>query len=61
MPDQMISNSQIIGAYREKTPGSEKLSMEANEVLPSGIAHDSRYLNLMLFTLIKLMARTNGM
>ena len=44
MPDQMISNSQIIGAYREKTPGSEKLSMEANEVLPSGIAHDSRYL-----------------
>ena len=40
MPDQMISNSQIIGAYRE-TPGSEKLSMEANEVLPSGIAHDS--------------------
>ena len=27
-----------------KTPGSEKLSMEANEVLPSGIAHDSRYL-----------------
>ena len=44
MPDQMISNSQIIGAYREKTPGSEKLSMEANDVLPSGIAHDSRYL-----------------
>ena len=44
MPAQMISNSQIIGAYRENTPGSEKLSIEANDVLPSGIAHDSRYL-----------------
>ncbi|MBH67861.1 MAG: aspartate aminotransferase family protein [Rhodospirillaceae bacterium] len=44
MPDQMISNSQIISAYREKTPGSEKLSKEASSVLPSGIAHDSRYL-----------------
>lgn len=44
MPDQMISNSQIINSYREKTPESERLADEANRVLPSGIAHDSRYL-----------------
>ena len=45
MPDQILSNSKIIGSYIEKTPGSEKLASEALSVLPSGIAHDSRYLN----------------
>ena len=44
MPDQIMSNSKIIGSYIEKTPGSEKLASEAQSVLPSGIAHDSRYL-----------------
>ena len=44
MPDQILSNSKIIGSYIEKTPGSEKLASEAQSVLPSGIAHDSRYL-----------------
>jgi glutamate-1-semialdehyde 2,1-aminomutase len=44
MPDQVMSNSKIIGSYIEKTPGSEKLAREALNVLPSGIAHDSRYL-----------------
>ena len=44
MPDQILSNSKIIGSYIEKTPGSEKLASEAQGVLPSGIAHDSRYL-----------------
>ena len=44
MPDQAISNSKIIGAYRAKTPASEILAKEALTVLPSGIAHDSRYL-----------------
>ena len=44
MPDQIMSNSKIIGSYVEKTPGSEKLAREAQNVLPSGIAHDSRYL-----------------
>jgi glutamate-1-semialdehyde 2,1-aminomutase len=44
MPDPLLSNSQIVSAYREKTPGSEALAGEAGDVLPSGITHDSRYL-----------------
>ena len=44
MPDTFLSNSQIVSAYREKTPGSGTLAAEAAELLPSGIAHDSRYL-----------------
>ncbi len=44
MPDPLLSNSQIVSAYREKTPGSEALAGEAGSVLPSGITHDSRYL-----------------
>ena len=44
MPDPLLSNSQIVNAYREKTPGSEALAAEAGAVLPSGITHDARYL-----------------
>jgi glutamate-1-semialdehyde 2,1-aminomutase len=44
MPDPLLSNSQIVSAYREKTPGSGALAIEAGNVLPSGITHDSRYL-----------------
>jgi glutamate-1-semialdehyde 2,1-aminomutase len=44
MPDPILSNSAIVNAYREKTPGSEKLALEAIGKLPSGIAHDGRYL-----------------
>ena len=44
VPDTFLSNSQIVSAYREKTPGSGTLAAEAAELLPSGIAHDSRYL-----------------
>jgi glutamate-1-semialdehyde 2,1-aminomutase len=44
MPDPLLSNSQIVSAYREKTPGSEALAAEAGAVLPSGITHDARYL-----------------
>ena len=44
MPEPLLSNSQIVSAYREKTPGSEALAVEAGTVLPSGITHDSRYL-----------------
>jgi glutamate-1-semialdehyde 2,1-aminomutase len=40
----MLSNSRIIAAYREKTPASEKLAQQAGELFPSGITHDSRYL-----------------
>lgn len=44
MPDTLMSNSPIVTAYMEKTPGSARLAVEAGGVLPSGIAHDSRYL-----------------
>jgi len=43
MPDDSPTNSKIIAAYRERTPGSERLAGEANDVLPSGITHDARY------------------
>ncbi len=44
MPDASLTNSKIVAAYRERTPGSERLAAQAQEVLPSGIAHDARYL-----------------
>ena len=37
-----LTNSRIIGAYRERTPGSEELAREANQLFPSGITHDAR-------------------
>src|SRR5215472_8135304 len=37
-----LSNSRIIAAYRERTPGSSELAREANELFPSGITHDAR-------------------
>ncbi|MFO1350465.1 MAG: aminotransferase class III-fold pyridoxal phosphate-dependent enzyme [Gammaproteobacteria bacterium] len=40
----MLTNSQIIAEYRAKTPQSEALAEEAKTALPSGIAHDTRYL-----------------
>ncbi len=44
MPDAGPTNSKIVAAYRERTPRSERLAAEAQELLPSGIAHDARYL-----------------
>ena len=44
MPDDYLTNSAIVAAYREKTPGSEKLAADAREVFPSGVAHDARYI-----------------
>jgi glutamate-1-semialdehyde 2,1-aminomutase len=44
MPDDMLSNSRITAAFREKTPGSAALAKEAGSLFPSGITHDSRYL-----------------
>jgi len=44
MPDTSPTNSKIVAAYRERTPGSERLAAEAQTLLPSGIAHDARYL-----------------
>jgi glutamate-1-semialdehyde 2,1-aminomutase len=44
MPDDMLSNSRITAAFRERTPGSAALANEAGGLFPSGITHDSRYL-----------------
>ena len=35
-------NSRIVTAYRQKTPGSADLSNQAQDLMPSGIAHDAR-------------------
>ena len=37
-----LTNSRIIAAYRERTPGSAELAKDANELFPSGITHDAR-------------------
>lgn len=38
----MPTNSTIVAAYRERTPESARLALEAQDFLPSGIAHDAR-------------------
>lgn len=40
-----FTNSRIVAAYRERTPGSASLAAEAAKLLPSGITHDSRQLD----------------
>ena len=45
MPDSTPTNSRIVAAYREKTPGSARLAKEAGTVFPSGLTHDSRRLD----------------
>ena len=42
MPDGSLTNSQVVAAYRQKTPKSAQLAQEAGSVFPSGIVHDSR-------------------
>ena len=44
MSDAAISNSGIIAAYLEKTPTSAGMAEKAKSLLPSGIAHDTRYI-----------------
>lgn len=44
MPDTVLNNSRIEAHYRDHTPGSAKLSARAMESFPSGITHDSRFL-----------------
>ena len=39
---EALSNSRIEAAYRERTRGSAALAVEARELFPSGITHDSR-------------------
>ena len=40
----VLSNSRILAAYRERTKGSARLAANAQLLFPSGITHDSRYL-----------------
>src|SRR5260221_11117567 len=44
MPDSLTTNSPIIAAYRAATPGSATRAATAGELFPSGITHDSRYI-----------------
>jgi glutamate-1-semialdehyde 2,1-aminomutase len=44
MADTALTNSRIVTAYREKTRGSAELAKDANGLFPSGITHDSRYI-----------------
>jgi glutamate-1-semialdehyde 2,1-aminomutase len=44
MPDAATTNSPIIAAYRAATPGSAANSETASRLFPSGITHDSRYI-----------------
>ncbi|HUK09638.1 MAG TPA: aminotransferase class III-fold pyridoxal phosphate-dependent enzyme [Stellaceae bacterium] len=39
-----LSNSRIVAAYRGRTERSAELARQAQELLPSGITHDARYL-----------------
>ena len=44
MPDTVTTNSPIIAAYRALTPGSAARAERAAALFPSGITHDSRYI-----------------
>ena len=44
MPDSLTTNSPIIAAYRAATPGSAARAERAAQLFPSGITHDSRYI-----------------
>jgi glutamate-1-semialdehyde 2,1-aminomutase len=44
MPDTLTTNSPIIAAYRTATPGSAAAAEKANRLFPSGVTHDSRYI-----------------
>jgi glutamate-1-semialdehyde 2,1-aminomutase len=44
MLDTLTTNSPIIAAYRAATPGSAAASEKASRLFPSGVTHDSRYI-----------------
>src|SRR5690349_21202377 len=44
MPDNLTTNSPIIAAFRAATPGSAAASEKARRLFPSGVTHDSRYI-----------------
>ena len=41
----VLTNSGIVAAYRQRTPGSARLANEAASLFPSGITHDARHLD----------------
>ncbi|MFT5176951.1 MAG: glutamate-1-semialdehyde 2,1-aminomutase [Gammaproteobacteria bacterium] len=45
MNDATLTNSQIDSEYRARTPKSFALARAAGQLLPSGIAHDSRHMS----------------
>src|ERR1700686_3883065 len=45
MPDDSLTNSKVVAAYRERTRRSERLAAEAIDIMPSGIARYARYVN----------------
>ena len=40
--DDSRTNSRIVTAYRQRTPGSAEMSRQAQDLFPSGITHDAR-------------------
>jgi glutamate-1-semialdehyde 2,1-aminomutase len=44
MPDSLTTNSPIFAAYRAATPGSAAAAEKAARLFPSGVTHDSRYI-----------------
>ena len=40
-----MTNSVVVTAYRQKTPGSERLAHEASALFPNGVTHDARILD----------------
>jgi glutamate-1-semialdehyde 2,1-aminomutase len=44
MNETVFESSLIVDAYRQRTPGSARLFEEACSLFPSGVTHDSRYL-----------------
>src|SRR5438128_4469956 len=44
MPDTLTTNSPIIAAYRAATPRSAAAAEKASRLFPSGVTHDSRYI-----------------
>jgi glutamate-1-semialdehyde 2,1-aminomutase len=44
MPDSLTTNSPIFAAYRAATPGSATAAEKAARLFPSGVTHDSRYI-----------------
>ena len=45
MINEALSNSEIVAAYRAKTPESGRLAARAKQQFPSGVTHDSRHID----------------